>query len=314
MWIPITIILANVILAILIMSYVSYRRSFRSFKKKHCDVYHGTTGEMTDVKRKRREVIDKMLAVPCEDVYITSYDGKKLHARYYHVADGAPLAIQFHGYRSLAIRDFAGLALECLELSQNIILVDQRSHGESEGKTISFGIKERFDVKSWIEYAISRFGENTDIVLYGISMGAATVLLSSELDLPKNVKGIIADCPFSGAGDIIRKVCASDGIPARIIYPLIKLGAFIFGGFNPDASTPVRAVANTEIPILLIHGEGDDFVPCYMSDKIAAAGKTVTYVKIPEATHALALLYDKENYMNALRAFLDKILEGESKQ
>lgn len=300
---------AALIVAVLAAAYVAFSKTFLSVRKKHSDLYHGTGGDMTEMKMRRREMLKRMAELPYEDVNITSYDGKRLHARYYHVADGAPIAIQLHGYKSMGIRDFCGGAQECMQLGQNVLLVDQRAHGESDGKVISFGIKERYDCKSWAEYAISRFGADSQVILYGISMGAATVLMASELDLPKNVVGIVADCPYSDIGAIIKRVCRRMKLPARLLYPLIKLSAVIYGGFNPDSASPKRAVANTKLPILLIHGEGDNFVPCYMSDEIAAAGKTVTYLKIPEATHGTSMLYDRERYMQAVTEFLEKTLK-----
>ena len=292
----------------LLSSYLAFRRVFLSKKEKHASLFHGLDGEMTDLKIKRRELLLRMIEIPYEDVWINAHDGARLHGRYYHVKDGAPLAIQFHGYKSLSVRDFSGGAYECLQLSHNVLLIDQRAHGESDGAVISFGIKERYDAVAWSEYAVSRFGGDVKIVLYGVSMGAATVLMASELNLPKNVVGIVADCPYSSPRDIIKKVCRDMKLPAHLVYPLVRAGAVIFGGFDPDRASPKSAVSNTDIPILLIHGEADGFVPCSMSDEIAEAGKTVSYVKIKDATHALSMLYDRDGYMKAVTEFINKIL------
>ena len=178
----------------------------------------------------------------------------------------------------MSLRDFSGGAYECISRGHNLLLIDQRAHGKSDGKVITFGIKERFDVKSWIDYSIHRHGENVKIMLYGISMGAATVLMASELNLPKNVVGIVADCPYSSPKAIIKKVTGEMGLPATLFYPFIRLGALIFGGFDPSSAAPILAVKNTDIPILLIHGDADDFVPCEMSDEISESGRTVKYI------------------------------------
>lgn len=297
------------ILAYVISScYIGYRSSFRSIRKKHVGLYTGLDGDVTDIKLKRREYLEAFLKIPFEDVTITAYDGKKLHARYYSRRSSAPIAILFHGYKSRAQRDFACGAQVCLDLGYNVLLVDQRAHGESEGKVIYFGTRERYDAKAWAEYAVSRFGEDIKILFYGISMGAATVLMSSELDLPKNVVGIVADCPFSTVSGIIKKVCKDMNLPVWLIYPFVKMGAYIFGRFDPDAASPIEAVKNTSIPILLIHGDSDRFVPQAMSDEIAAANKDIKYVKIPEATHALAIIYDTENYVSELKKFTEIVL------
>ena len=95
------------------------------------------------------KLISALIAEPCEEVEITASDGKRLAGRYYHRADGAPLDIMFHGYMSGALHDFPGGALEAMAAGHNVLLVDQRGHGKSHGKTVSFGIKERFDCLDW---------------------------------------------------------------------------------------------------------------------------------------------------------------------
>ena len=138
-------------------------------------------------------LIDRMAALAYEQVFTTSFDGLTLAGRYYEVKAGAPLAICFHGYRGSAVRDFCGGAIICMEAGYNTLVIDERGHGKSRGHTVSFGVKEKYDVISWIDYANRRFGKEQKIVLCGISMGASTVLMASALPLPENVVGITAD-------------------------------------------------------------------------------------------------------------------------
>ena len=294
-----------ILLTILLISYVTFRMTFRFTDGANRELYYELDGELDEIKKKKRMLIERLDSIPYEDVYIESYDGLRLHACYYHVCDTAPLAIQFHGYKSMAGRDFSGGAYECISRGHNVLLIDQRAHGESSGKVITFGAKERYDVMSWIDYSLSRFGKDIKIMLYGISMGAATVLMASELGLPRNVYGIVADCPYSSTRAIVKKVMRDMRLPARLFYPLVRLGAMIFGGFDPDAASPISAVKNTDIPILLIHGDGDSFVPCEMSDEISKNGKTVTYLKVKDATHGLSYLYDYDAYMGAFDKFIN---------
>ena len=203
--------------------------------------------------------------------------------RYYHVRDGAPLQIQFHGYRGAALRDFCGGNKLARESGQNTLVVDQRAHGKSGGNTITFGIRERLDCLSWVKYANQRFSSGTPIFLSGVSMGATTVLMASELKLPANVMGIIADCPYSSPEVIIRKVCREDmHLPPALTMPLIRLGARLFGHFVLNESSAVQAVGNKNIPILLLHGEDDRFVPCDMSREIfdACTGEKLSLIHI----------------------------------
>ena len=252
----------------------------------------------------------EMEAVPYEEVYITSYDGLRLFARYYHVADGAPLQIQFHGYRGSGIRDFCGGNKLARESGQNTLLVDQRAHGRSEGDMITFGIRERYDCLAWAEYAVQRFGSDTPIFLTGISMGASTVLMASDLPLPKNVVGIIADCPYSSPEAIIRKVCGEMGFPPVLAMPFVKLGAYLFGGLRFGSYSAEDSVARSDLPILLIHGEADNFVPCEMSHKIHSAcrGRHEIHT-FKDAEHGLSYLQDTPRYEKVVRAFVTSCLE-----
>lgn len=241
-------------------------------------------------------LIREMDEIPYEAVTISAYDGTKLAARYYHVRDGAPLQLQFHGYKGSALRDFCGGNKLARESGQNTLVVDQRAHGKSCGTTITFGIRERLDCLSWVEYANHRFGPDTPIFLSGVSMGAATVLMASELEFPANVVGIIADCPYSSPEAIIRKVCREDmHLPPVLVMLFIRLGARLFGHFDLKETSAVQAVRNTNIPILLLHGEDDRFVPCDMSREIFDACLSYKIRKsFPGAGHGLSYIVDTE--------------------
>ena len=121
-----------------------------------------------------------------------------------------------------------------LDMGFNLLMVDERACCRSEGHTITFGIEERYDVLSWIRYAIGRFGQEKKILLGGISMGAGTILMASQMDLPPQVKGIIADCPFTSPEAIIRKVIRDLKISDQLTWPLVKLGARLYGHLDLD--------------------------------------------------------------------------------
>lgn len=253
-------------------------------------------------------VIGDFLAAPYQEVSITSHDGLKLTGRYYHVCDGAPLEILCHGYKGNAIRDFAGIWQLAKTAGHNVLLINQRCHGGSEGRTITFGILERRDVMGWIRYANNRFG-SVPIVLSGVSMGAATVLMVSGMELPENIKGVIADCPYDSPASIIKKVLNQDmGLPVGAVYPLILLGGILYGRFHLNADSPVEAVQRAQVPILLIHGDDDRFVPHAMSCNIhAAAPERIEFHTIPGAGHALNYVTDPEGYTEIVNRFYRKI-------
>ena len=200
------ILLCLLVAVVLGGSYYAYRVAFYSPMKGREDVKFNPRETYTPYREEMRRIYRNLKDLPCEYVATTSYDGLTLSGRYYHVKDGAPLDICFHGYRSSPLTDFSGGSELCFQMGHNLLLIDQRAHGRSQGRTITFGIQERQDLLKWTDYAIDRFGSEVNIFLFGISMGGATVLLASELDLPDNVKGIIADCPYASPILVLRSL------------------------------------------------------------------------------------------------------------
>ena len=140
-------------------------------------------------------------------------------------------------------------------------------------------------------------------------MGAATVLMSASLNLPENVRGIMADCPYSTPSAIIRKVCKDVGYPPTLSYPFLWLGSLIFGGFRLDSCDAISAVKHTSLPILLIHGGDDRFVPCEMSREIyEACAAPKVLATFPGADHGLSYILDEPRYAGIVLDFLNKYL------
>ena len=272
-------------------------------------------GKIADTKQHRmfREKIEQMIedtcALPCEEVRVESFDGLSLFGRLYLQSADAPFEILFHGYRDNAISDFCGGLKLALSLGHNVILVDQRAHGRSEGKCLSFGILERKDVLSWLDFIRRNYGSDTPVFLMGISMGAATVLMASDLDITPNVRGIIADCGYSSPQAIIRKVAGDMKYPKSIVMPLIKLSAKIFGGFDLCEASAVDALRNAKVPVLFIHSYDDSFVPYSMSIENYEACISEKYLlSVPEADHGMSFLFDKAGYTKAVTDFVCRMM------
>lgn len=256
-----------------------------------------------EMDREMRRLVSELEALPFESVAITARDGTPLFARYYHVRDGAPLEIEAHGYRGHAIRDFCGGNPLARELSHNVLLIDQRAHGKSGSRTITFGIRERLDLLDWVAYATARFGE-IPIFLVGISMGGASVLMASGEPLPPSVVGVIADCPYSAPRDIIRSVIRMMHLPPALAYPLVAASARLFGRFSLSECTAVDAVARSRVPLLLLHGECDRLVPCEMSRRIAAAAEgRARLATFPGADHGMSFTEDPDRYAREITEF-----------
>lgn len=291
--------------------YVVFAITFKSPNKKQNNFYNISLGEQYEKEReKMTSLIDKMLEVPFEEVKIKSFDGKILTGRYYHVKDGAPIHIAFHGYRGTSVRDTCGSFQISRLQKHNFLTVNQRAHLNSQGKALSFGINERYDCIKWVEYAIKRFGSDVKILISGISMGASTVLMASELNLPKNVYGIIADCPYSSPKAIIKKVLKEDmHLAPWFFYPFVALSARVYGGFSLNSSSPERAVKKAKVPIMIIHGDVDKFVPLEMSENIVKANPNITLHVFSGAGHGLSYMVDDQKYQEIFQSFVNENLE-----
>ena len=300
-------ILLGCIGLILLIAFLCFYIAF--FVPKHSpiapDDYTIPDGDIYEVFREQMvQWMKEVRALPHEDIYITSFDGLKLHGKYYEYAPGAPIELMFHGYRGNCDRDLCGGVQRCFSLGRSCLLVDQRAAASSEGHVITFGIKEHRDCLSWIAFMVEHFGEDIKIILTGISMGASTVLMAAGSPLPPQVKGVLADCGFSSAKAIICKVIRQLKLPPRLVYPFIWLGARIFGGFHLESFSAVEAVKHTTVPIIFFHGETDDFVPTEMSkENYDACASRKLLVTTPGAGHGLCYPVDPKGYLQALRDF-----------
>ncbi|MBQ3527105.1 MAG: hypothetical protein IJA52_00920 [Clostridia bacterium] len=306
-------ILLFIILLVLITSLICFFRVFYSPERKILgdDEYDIPEGEIYEVYRdKMVRWIKEVRAMPHEDVSITSFDGLTLRGKYYECKKGAPVEIMFHGYQGNSERDMGGGVFRSFALEHNVLVVDHRASGRSDGHVISFGINEKRDCLLWVDFAVSRFGRDVQIILTGISMGAATVVMAAGDKNLRNVIYVLADCPYSSARRIIKKVVKEMGLPPKLIYPFIRLGAWLFGHFRLEEDSPIEAVKRARVPIIFFHGENDDFVPCEMSRELYDACPTKKMlVTVPEAGHGLCVLIDRDGYVSALRRFEETILQ-----
>lgn len=260
-----------------------------------------------EIEQAMRRVME---AKEYEIVETTSIDGLTLRGRYYHRKDGAPLVLFFHGYKGNFFRDGNGIYAYAKKHEINLLLVSQRSQGISEGKSITFGIMERKDCLSWIAYAIRRFGPEVKIGLFGLSMGAATVMMAADVGLPDNVRGILSDCGFSSPKEILCAVMKDRKLPPKLLYPLAKLGAKWFGHFDLEEASATESMKHCKIPVWMIHNDGDDFVPFWMSKKCyeACASPEKKLIEVKGVGHGLSFMLEPATYMKMLDEFSEKTL------
>ena len=250
-----------------------------------------------------------------ETVTVESKDGLILSGQLFTTPGEAKgIVLLFHGYHSSCRRDLAIQAKALYDTGYHVLLVSQRAHGKSQGKYICFGVKERWDVGAWCCLARRRFGD-LPIGLMGLSMGAATVLMAAGTKLPSQVRCVVGDCGFTTPWAItLRALQYRHKIyPYPVIY-FMNYWCRILAGYDyRDASVP-EALKQSKLPVLLIHGEGDLYVPADMSRESAAVDpERIELLLIPKATHAQAIFYDPEQYLSRMLRFFDRHMTDNKK-
>ena len=293
---------------VLLVSYICFRMAFYVPKKRHfndnADAFFPNGGVYDPYKENMDKWLKETRALPHEEFSITSFDGLKLYGKYYEFKKGAPIELMFHGYRGSAERDLCGAAQRCFKVGRSALIVDLRAAGKSEGNVITFGINEHRDCLSWVDFMVGHFGSQVKIVLAGISMGASTVLMAASKPLPPNVIGVLADCGFSSAKAIIKKVISDMKLPPDMSYPFVRLGAKLFGHFDLEELSVVEAMKNCRVPAIFYHGEKDGFVPCDMSrENFEACIAKKRLVIMPDADHGLCYPVEPERYVQELKDF-----------
>lgn len=239
-----------------------------------------------------------------------STDGLKLSAIYLPATDSHKTAIVAHGYMGNA-ETMANYAKMFHDLGYNVLVPDARGHGKSEGDYIGFGWHERKDYVKWIDQVLETNGQSEEIVLYGISMGAATVMMTSGESLPTNVKAIIEDCGYSSVNEeLAYQLNELFSLPPFPLIQVTSLMTKIRAGYFFGEADAIKQLEKNQLPMLFIHGDADTFVPYEMLDKVyqATNGPKEKYI-VSGAEHAKAYSIDPENYQKTVSSFLEKYVK-----
>lgn len=237
---------------------------------------------------------------------ITALDGVTLTAHYLATPDARGTVILLHGFRSEPEGDFGGAAAHFQSRGFHVLMPVQRAHAGSEGRYIGFGLLERYDIQAWARSVAARHGPGHPIVLYGVSMGATTVLMASALELPENVRGLIADCGYTSPKEMFRAVMRRDfSLPEEPVLAGISLAASRFAGYRLDSYSTLEALKCNERPILFIHGRRDDLVPPEMTvENFRACHAPKRLLMVDSARHAGSFFEEPELYLAAVDDFL----------
>jgi hypothetical protein len=243
-----------------------------------------------------------------EHITIKSHDKIILHGDYLKSKDSRGIVLCLHGYTGKG-HDNCSIAKFFYELGYDCLLIDNRGHGKSEGDYIGFGILDRFDCLEWIKYINKRFNSKKNIILYGVSMGAATILMTAGFkEIPETVKAVISDCAFTSPYDVFSHILKRDYHLPK--FPVMNINDMICrkkAGYGFRDYSTIEAVEKTKIPILFIHGKKDDFVPVYMSEQnYKSCNSPKDILLVENAAHGASYYENPEVYEDKIRNFLKK--------
>ncbi len=292
----------------LLLYFLSNKNADPSF------AFAGNEEDMTEldkaIEEVRKEDLDWLLSKKLTHYHITSDDGFKLHASFLPAEKPSNRYILcIHGYHCTGNDEFDSISRFYHEHGFNCFMIDHRGHGESEGKYITFGIKESEDCMKWLKFMRREFGEDIEIILHGVSMGAATVMLMSGKMLPNNVVFAVADCGYSTLKGQLLHNFQNNRLPAALSYWLYKIVAKLQAGFDPDKCNPIEGVEKSTIPILFAHGDEDDFVPFDMvyANYEACPSPVKRLITVPKAKHAQAFQVD-DRLKNAILDMAERLM------
>ena len=274
------------------------------------------TGEREDegYRASQREAAQKLGTSHTETVLLRSREGLTLVGHFRKCENAERILIAFHGWRSAWYRDFGLLSEFWEEEKCSVLYVEQRAQNESEGAYIGFGLTERYDCLDWARWVMDHCGSDLPIYLTGVSMGATTVLMAAGMGLPDAVRGVIADSAYTSPQDIWQYVMGHNlHLPTLLATPIAdgickkRLAA------GAGSCSTLVSLAETDVPVLLIHGEDDHFVPLKMARaNLAACHSPCELLVVPGADHAMSYYMDKDTYEEATRRFWQRCESAES--
>ena len=245
------------------------------------------------------------------DTFITAADGMRLHA--YFVSSRRPrkeTAVIVHGYTDCAVRMFHIGYLYNESLDYNVLIPDLRFSGLSDGEAIQMGWLDRKDVMQWINMVPELFGDSAQVAVHGISMGAATTMMTSGERLPEYVKCFVEDCGYTSVWHQFQKELKEQfGLPA---FPLLHVSSWLCSktlGWNFCEASALEQIRKCSKPMMFVHGDADKYVPTYMVHELYEAKPAPKELWIvPQTAHAESYLNYPEEYTARVRSFMDRYM------
>ena len=287
-------------------SFCIFEKIFRGNSEQAAEILAGARKDPDPTVQMRVQTYDRMQELPNDRLTQLSEDGIRLSARYYPNGASRRVAILVHGWRSSPWWDYGGLFELLYQNGYAVLAVSQRALYESEGRYVTYGVREKEDLKGWIALLLDRYGSDLSIALFGVSMGASTVLMTCGDPLPQQVKCAVADCGYTKASALFQN--ASKGwLPlTRLANDLILRAHCGVSYFDADAQ---KAVARSKTPTYFIHGDADEVVPVAMAEALYASCAAPKEMRIvPGAGHGDAYAVDPAGYADRILPFLERYM------
>ena len=297
--------LTNVIVAVLRLSKYSFQKACLKREIRWPDL-----GNADDWQYKILTEAYKIKIESNRKITIAASDGIELVGHYYERKKNAPCIIFIHGLWSNCYTNGVPIYRITEENGWNLLLVSLRAHGESGGNVSTLGVLEKYDCRDWVNWVVSEYGEQMPIFLMGISMGGAVAVMSSDLELPESVCGIIDDAGFTSPLEMI-KIGSKEKLRFELLTDLfariVNAGTKIWGGFALKEANACVAVSKTSVPVLIIHGDKDKKAPVSMAYKIYNSCKSERELYIVSgAEHTGCYRTDPEKYKMIVSEFIEK--------
>ena len=298
-----TILVSTVVSA----SLCIFEKVFRGNSEKRQEILADARKSTDPAVQMRVQTHDRMDTLPHENWTQQSEDGLTLRARFFPNGGSKRVAIVLHGWRSAPWWDYGGTFELLYGAGYAVLAVSQRALYESDGRYVTYGVREKDDLLGWISQVQKQCGEDCAIALFGVSMGATTVLLATGDPLPKQVKCAVSDCAFTDAAALFRNTSKGWLPVSRLCVDLVLRAHCKVSYFKANAK---KAVARSHTPTYFIHGDVDEVVPYPMMQTLYRACTAPKECwTVPNAKHGEAYATDPEGYAARILPFLERYLE-----
>ena len=310
-WWVIIAVLVLLVIPHFVVSYIVFGIVFKRNSKAEVP-YKERDLTLTDHKNFRHQIyeaIDFLEGLEKEPVSINAFDGTRLNGFFINNNSDTTILL-VHGYRSMPFNAFNMAGKRLYEEGYNLLYIEHRAHGSSGGTYTSFGILERRDVKAWAEFINEKY-QSKNIILYGSSMGCASVEMSLELDIPSNVKGAILDCGFNDVFKLVKAECGKRN-PFNVHLTVLTMNLYckMFGKFSLFETTSAKALSKTNVPCFFLTGKADEVVDFWhVEQNYNACNSYKECAFLDGVKHGMAYYFGYPDLEERIMKFVKKCIE-----